>query len=409
MNKFKNMLLPLLVIFMILNMNGCSGVTMSDVVSGNIPTNDGQKVFLEAWSTIKDQYLDKTDNAQDWGKWKNRYFREIKTKDDAYVAINTMLESLNDPYTRFLPPSAFKEQNLSIDAKVYGIGVNISDVDHKITVVGVIDGTPAKKADLKPGDIILKVNNVNVSGLDLGKVADMVRGKAGTKVTLVILRDKKKTTKVITRKEIDIKSVYYKMLDKKYAYIQIVSFISQETPKEFSKALEETKSAKGIIIDLRGNTGGLLPNAVLISDMFLKKGIIVSIVGRNGDKEVIKAEAFDTYSDKPLVVLIDKGSASASEIMSGALQDNHRAKLVGTTSFGKGLVQKIQDLSDGSGINVTIAKYLTPDGRDINKKGIQPDVKVEITKADYLKHRDSQLKMAKQVLDKEIIETGTNK
>jgi len=366
-----------------------------------------QGIFLKSWKVIKNEYLDETYNNQDWDKWKDRYFDKIKTKEDAYVAIETMLESLNDPYTRFLPPSEFQEQDRSIDAKLYGIGVHIAKKNDRTVIVHVIEGTPAKEAGIKAGDIILKVNNTSAKGLDVKEVADIVRGKAGTKVSLEILRNKNIINKNILRKEINIKSVEYKILDNKYAYIHILSFISNETSIETANALEKTKNAKGIIIDLRGNYGGLLPNAVFIANMFIKKGTIVSIVDKTGYKETINAEPFEIYTNKPIIILINQASASASEILSGALKDHKRAILVGERSFGKGLVQKIVSLPDGSGLNVTIAKYLTPKGTDINKKGIQPDYRVKVTEKDFIKNYDPQLAKAKQVLASELSKNAT--
>lgn len=357
-----------------------------------------QDIFMYAWKTIKDQYVDKTCNDQDWSRWRKKYLDQIKTREDAYVAIETMIESLNDPYTRFLPPYEFAEQNRNIDAELYGIGVHIAKVKDKVVIIHIIDGTPAKEAGLKTGDIILKVNNDTTKGMDLKEIANRVRGKIGTSVTLKILRDKKEIVKEITRKKINLKSVEYKVLKGNYAYIKISSFISSETSFEMLKALSSTKDTKGIILDLRGNHGGLLPNAIFISNMFVDKGDIVSIVDRYGHKKTIKAEEGIKITDKPLVVLINQASASASEILSGALKDHKRAILVGETTFGKGFVQKIQRLPDGSGINITIAKYLTPKGTDIDQKGIHPDYVIELTREDFLKDRDPQLEKARQLI-----------
>ncbi len=358
--------------------------------------------FLSAWHALEDQYIDSTFNHQKWSRWKDRYFPLIKTKQDCYLAINTMVESLNDPYTRFLPPSEFKEQDRNIDAKLFGIGVHISKIKDNVVVVNVIEDTPAFKAKLKMGDIIFKVNDTLTKGLTLKEVAQIVRGKAGTVVSLTILREKKELIKKITREEIYIKSVKHKMLKDKYAYINLSSFISSDATKEMRQALKETNNAQGIILDLRGNNGGLLPNAILISNMFLSKGTIVSIVDKNGNKQTVKAKHSRMLSTKPMVILINGGSASASEILSGALQDNNRAKLIGEKTFGKGLVQKIHQLPDGSGINITVAKYLTPNDNDINKKGIEPDYLVELTQKDFLKLKDPQLDKAIKVLAIEI-------
>lgn len=363
--------------------------------------NEAQRLFLTSWNTIKNEYYDKSLNSQNWEKWKAKYLENIETQDDAYIAIESIIESLNDPYTRFLRPDAFEEQNMSINAKLYGIGVNISDINGKPTIVGVIDDTPAQKACLRLGDVIVGVDGHDTTGFTLKDIAKLVRGEAGAPVELSIFRDKKKFDVHIVREEIHLKTVKMEMLDK-IAHITISSFLSQDTPKEFIQALMQTSDSQGIILDLRGNTGGLLPNAVIIANMFLPEGNIVSIVDRDGKRTDITAKYNSSYVKKPLVVLIDEGSASASEILSGALKDYDRATLVGETSFGKGLVQKIQPVPTGSAINITIAKYLTPSGADIHKKGIEPDYEVELSPDDFIAEKDPQLDKAKALLD-EII------
>jgi len=377
---------------------------LSSIENTNV-TPDG--VFNRAWRVVKNNYIDTTCNHQDWEKWQDRYGNKIKTKEDSYVAIESIVESLNDPYSRFLKPEEFAEQDRSIDAKLFGIGVHIADIKGNAVIVNVIEDTPASKAGLKAGDRILKVNSKSTKGLPLKDVADTVRGKAGTKVILVLLRDKKQLTKTILRKEIKIKAVKYKMLDNKYAYIKISTFISNDTAFEVAQALKATEKAKGIIIDLRGNHGGLLPNAIMISNMFIKKGTIVSVVDRDGSKQTFNAEPENIMTSKPTVVLINGESASASEILSGALKDHKRALLIGEKTFGKGLVQRILKLPDGSGINLTVAKYLTPNGNDIGHKGIKPDYKVVMTEKEFLAGKDSQLNKAKQVLAVELNKTKT--
>lgn len=375
---------------------------LSSIENANV-TPDG--VFNRAWRIVKNNYLDKTCNDQNWDKWQKRYDDKVKNKEDSYVAIDSMVESLNDPYSRFLKPDEFAEQDRSIDAKLFGIGVHIADFKGNAVIVNVIEDTPAAKAGLKTGDRILKVNNKSTKGIPLKDIADSVRGKAGTKVVLVLLRDKKQLTKTISRKEIKLKSVKYKILDKKYAYIKISTFISENTAYEVAEALKSTEKTKGIIIDLRGNHGGLLPNAIMISNMLIKKGIIVSVVDRNGGKQEFKAEPESFITSKPAIVLINGESASASEILSGALKDHKRALLIGETTFGKGLVQRILKLPDGSGINLTVAKYLTPNGIDIGHKGIKPDYKVVMTEKELITGKDIQLNKAIQVLASELNKT----
>lgn len=356
-----------------------------------------QKLFDKSWKTIKKHYYNKDMNEQDWYRWKAHYQGKIKTEDDAYVAINTMLASLNDPYSKFLSKKEFSELNTSIDSKITGIGVNILSNAGKIIILNVIEGTPASSSGVKSGDIIFSVNKKEVSGMTVSDVAGLVRGPENSTVELTLLRNDKKIIKTIKRKEIKIKTVK-SSVDKNIGYIQILSFIGSTTSNEFIEALEKTEKTDGLILDLRGNPGGLLPNAIFIANLFISKGKIVSIVGRNGFKQDFTAQETNYNIKKPLVVLIDHSSASASEILSGALKDYKKAKLVGTTTYGKGMVQQVIPMPNETGLNLTIAKYLTPNGTDINKKGITPDINIELTFDDLKKNNDTQLDMAKKIM-----------
>ena len=360
-----------------------------------------QRLFDRTWRVISKEYYEPTLNHQDWYRWKNRYHGRIKTLDDAKVAIDTMIASLDEPYTRFMTQKDFEELTTSITSKIYGIGVNIYSKSGKTEIFNVMQGTPADFAGLKQGDIITHVDGKDIAGMNVSEVAALVRGPENSIVELTILRDGKKFNKIIKRKEIKIKSVKSSVLDNHIGYIKIVSFMSGTTPNEFIEALNNTKDTDSLIIDLRGNTGGLLDNAVFIADRFINQGTIVDIIYRNGYKKTIRARNEGTPLDKPVVVLVNGTSASASEILSGALKDAHKATLVGNKTFGKGLVQKVVPLPNSTGLNVTIARYLTPNGTDINKLGIKPDVEVG-TDIDFLieDKTDVQLEKAKEILNK---------
>lgn len=361
-----------------------------------------QKLFDKTWKVIYKDYYEPSLNHQDWYRWRTRYQGKIKTDDDARVAIDTMIASLNEPYTRFMPQKDFEELTTSITSKIYGIGVNIYSNSGKIEIFNIIPSTPADFAGLKQGDIITAVDGKEINGMNISEVAALVRGPENSVVELSILRDGKKLTKKIKRKEIKIKNVKSSILDNHIGYIQIISFMGGTTPNEFMEALENTKNTDSIIIDLRGNTGGLLDNAVFIANMFIQQGEIVEIIYRNGYKKSIQANPEQKLLNKPVVVLVNGASASASEILSGALKDYHKAKLVGKKTFGKGLVQKVVPLPNKTGLNVTIARYLTPNGTDINKLGIKPDVEVGNEFDFYLNNKDDvQLNKAKEVLAKE--------
>lgn len=364
----------------------------------NRQSTDPKRLFLKTWRIVKSKYYDPTMNNQDWSRWNKRYVDRIKTQDDANVAIDSMIASLNDPYTQFLDKEEYKEQTTSIDAKITGIGVNIIALDGNVLIVSVVEDTPAEENGLKAGDIILSVNGKEVRGKTVSDVASLIRGKEGEQVKIELLRDKTKLTKNITRREIKIKSVKTKIIDKTIGYVQISSFISGDVTKEFIEALSKIQNCEGLIMDLRGNTGGLMPNAVFIADMFMTEGHIVSIVDRNKQRSDIDAQRKPYSINKPVVILVDQASASASEILGAALKENRKAILVGEQTFGKAMIQRIIPLPNETGLNLTIAKYLTPKGNDLNKNGITPDYIVSYTEQDFLKNRDPQLDKAKDVL-----------
>ncbi len=364
-------------------------------------TLNPQKFFDYTWQTVKNEYYDPNFNYQSWVKWKNHYRGKIKTPDDAKVAIETMLASLDDPYSRYLTKDEFAQQNTSIISKISGIGVNIISDAGKIKIINIIENTPAQFADLKVNDIIISIDGKKVSGMSLAEVANLVKGPSNTFVNVDILRDKEYISKKIIRKEISIKTVK-SSVDKNIGYIQISSFISNSTPNEFLEALENTDKTKGLIIDLRGNTGGLLQNAIFVANIFIQKGKIVSIVGRNGYHYDVMAQDTNVNINKPIILLIDGASASASEIFSGAMKDYHKAKLIGTKTYGKGMVQKIIPMPNQTGLNLTIAKYLTPNGNDINKRGIKPDIIQPLKRDDILAKKDTQLETAKALMSKMI-------
>jgi len=366
-----------------------------------------QKLYHNVWNIVRKNYYEQDMNGQNWHRWKHRYDGKIKTDEDAKVAIDTMLASLNDPYSRYMNKAEYNDQNTSINSKICGIGVNIASIAGKIQIVNIIEGTPAQNANLQAGDIIIDIDGKDANGLSISEVANLVRGPENTPVQITILRNNDKFVKKIIRKEIKIKTVK-SSVDNNIGYIQITSFIGSTTPNEFLEAAEKTKSTDGLVIDLRGNTGGLLPNAIFIANIFIHDGKIVSIVGRDGYSYDIQAQHTDFEIDKPVVILVDGGSASASEIFSGAMKDYHRAKLVGTKTYGKGMVQKIIPLENETGLNLTVAKYLTPSGTDINKKGIQPDYEIQFTEKNIRNKEDVQLNEAKKILGKMINQLAKN-
>lgn len=372
------------------------------VIRSNVQASTPIELYDNVWRLINTKYVDPTNNEQNWTKWRHKYDNVIKTDEDAYVAIDTMIASLNDPYTKFLNPKEFADETGSIKGSLKGIGIQIGVKEGKLMVIAPIEDTPAEKAGLMADDEILSIDGKSTKGITVDKAADQIRGEEGTQVTLVVKRkDLEPKSYTITRAEIEIKSISQKVpenvtMPSSIGYIRLSSFISRNASKEFADILTNSPDKKAFIVDLRSNPGGLLSNAIYISDMFLDGGAIVSTVDRDGYKDTQKASR-GVMTTKPLVIIINKGSASASEIFSGAMKDNKRAVLVGTQSFGKGLVQEINKLPDNSGVNITIQKYLTPNGTDIHKKGITPDVIVELTDENIKNKDDVQLKKAIEV------------
>ena len=403
LKRFAPGLLVLLLLAPLMMLGGCD--RMSGRSSGHVTDAQmkGEALYEEAWQLIRAEYVDGSFNGQNWDTWRYRFKGDIHDLDDAHVAIGTMVASLNDEYTRFLLPKSMKEQTMSIDSRLFGVGIQIAVRDHKLMVMSVLDETPAKMGGLMPKDLIMAIDGDVSTGFTVEQAAERIRGPEGTPVVLTIKRGDKKEFQVrLKRAEIKLKSVFTRELDdKRIGYIRISSFISENMEAELLEILTRLKNKEAIIIDLRGNYGGLFANAVEIADLLLEDGKIVSVTNRAGQNRVYMADPQVLYR-KPVVVLIDGGSASASEILSGALKDNNRAELIGTQSFGKGLVQKINEMSYGAGMNITISKYFTPAGTDINKKGIAPDIRVRFTEADLKARRDPQLKEAVSFLKKKI-------
>ena len=315
---------------------------------------------------------------------KKSYVEEVDTKKLIYGAINGMLAAL-DPHSSFMPPDTYKELKLDTKGEFGGLGIEISIKDAMLTVISPIEDTPAYRAGVKSGDQILKIDDKFTKDLSIMDAVKKMRGNKGSKVTLTIMRegfDKPKEFPLV-RDIIQVKSVKFKMLDDGYGYVRIAQF-QEKTTDDLQKALSslnETSKGKlrGLVLDLRNDPGGLLDQAVKVSETFLEEGkLIVYTEGREKDAQMrFSSRTGEKQPNYPIVALINSGSASASEIVAGALQDHKRAVVMGVQSFGKGSVQTIIPLSDNSGLRLTTAKYFTPSGRSIQAKGITPDIVVE--------------------------------
>ncbi len=330
-------------------------------------TYEKLKVFTEILSLVQSNYVD-----------------EVNSKELIYGAVKGMLETL-DPHSSFMPPDAFREMQVETQGSFGGLGIEITVKDRMLTVVAPIEGTPADRAGIHPGDRIVKIEGQLTKDMTLMDAVRRLRGPKGSKVTISILRDGQLEPIDVTlvREVIEVKSVRQKDLGDGIYYVRIASF-QERTSKDLERALEQAQksSSNALILDLRNDPGGLLNQAVAVSDMFLDKGqLIVYTRGRQKDQDLrFTAEHAAIYSTLPMVVLVNGGSASASEIVAGALQDWKRAVILGTKTFGKGSVQTVIPLSDGSGLRLTTAKYFTPKGRSIHGSGIVPDIVVELPK-----------------------------
>lgn len=315
---------------------------------------------------------------------KKSYVDEVDTKKLIYGAINGMLSSL-DPHSSFMPPETYKEMKIDTKGAFGGLGIEISIKDGILTVISPIEDTPAFKAGIKAGDQILKIDDKFTKDMNINEAVKLMRGPKGTKVVLTIMREgfDKPQEFTLVRDTIQVKSIRSRLMESGYGYIRIVQF-QEKTDEDISKALktlrEENKGdLKGLVLDLRNDPGGLLDQAVRVVEHFVPEGkLIVYTEGREKDSKMqFLSKKGGKETNYPIVALINGGSASASEIVAGALQDHKRAIIMGTQSFGKGSVQTIIPLSDDSGLRLTTARYYTPNGRSIQAKGITPDITVE--------------------------------
>lgn len=342
--------------------------------------------FWESWNLVHQQYVD-------------------QPVDDLKLmrgAISGMLGALGDEHTSYMDPDMFRSANMPMEGEYEGIGATMDTSVKPITVVSPFPDSPAEKAGLKPGDQVLKVDGEDVSAMDGSLVVRKVLGTAGTQVTLTILRkDQTEPFDVtITRAKIVLHSVVSKMMDNNIGYIQLTTFGDKST-EELKSALADmmAKKPKGLILDLRNNGGGYLQTAVEVISQFVPKGTVLIERYGDGSEKKYTAESGGLATQIPLVVLVNKGSASASEITAGAIQDYKRGTLVGETTFGKGSVQIWTPLQDDQGaVRITIARWLTPNGRQIHKVGLEPDVKVELTEEDFKAGKDPQLDKAVEIL-----------
>ena len=383
--------------------------------SSTLVTNNPKEIIDQVWQIIYRDFLDYSGKykVEDWIKLRKKILStKYLDNEDAYIVIKDMLTKLDDPYTRFLDPKEFNEMRIDTTGELMGVGIQISlDEDtNQIVVVSPIEGTPAFFAGIKPNDIIVSIDGKAIEGFSIDSTVNLIRGKKGTKVKLGIIRDDELLKVSLIRDRIEINVVESRINDTvpgaKIGYIRLKQF-NAKSPQEMSLSIKklEKQDPFGYVLDLRSNPGGLLEASIEIARQWINNGIIVSTKTKDGITDIRKGKG-RALTNRPVVVLIDQGSASASEILSGAIKDNNRGVLVGEKTFGKGLVQSVRSLSDGSGLTVTVAKYLTPSGKDINKNGIEPDIRADflfndkdkLTNLDLGTVKDSQYVVAENIL-----------
>ena len=349
---------------------------------------DSPKAVLdEAWQIVSREYVDSTFNQNDWQAVRQDLLsREYTSREEAYSALKDALERLEDPYTRFMTPERFKQLTEKTNGSLSGIGVRLRSVGdrERLMVQDPLPNSPASKAGLQSGDVILAIDGESTKGMKSRRASSLIRGEAGTDVKLTIERGGGEPFEIlVTRARIElpiVRSQVNQEGDLKVGYIRLNEF-SATAAKQMQDAIKTMEAADvdSYVLDLRANPGGLLRASIEIARMWLNQGSIVSTTDRGGQRRSERATE-TALTDAPMVVLVDQDSASASEILTGALQDNQRAVVLGTKTFGKALVQSVHRLADGSGIAVTVARYYTPSGVDINETGINPDVSVPLTR-----------------------------
>ncbi len=338
---------------------------------------------------------------------KNNYYgiKDVTDQEILYGAIKGAVQSTGDPYTVFFPPSDAKKFEEDLSGNFGGIGAEIGMQNEQLAIVAPMKNNPAEKAGLKAGDKILKIDDTVASGLTVDEAVKLIRGPVGTKVRFLIARDEWKEAKEVevTRATIIIPTLDSKIVDGDIAYIQLYNF-NGNAPSAFYDAAFSAlfQGAKGVVLDLRNDPGGYLEVAHDIAGWFLKRGdVVVREKLRSGDENLLRANGNQAFLNLPVVVLVDGGSASASEILAGALQDQRGIKLVGEKTFGKGSVQEVEYLKDGSSMKVSIAEWLTPKGHEINKKGLEPDVEIKLTEENTKDGRDPQYEKAMEIIKAE--------
>lgn len=341
-----------------------------------------------------------------WDQILQKYDGKADTQKMLFGAIKGMVSSLDDPYTVFMDPEESKDFLQELGGSVSGIGAEVGIKNNLLTVIAPISNSPAEKAGLRAGDIILKIDDQDTLNMSLDEAVMKIRGAAGTKVKLLTRRDKEEKTYEITREQVDIDSVKTNLRNDGIAVIEISRF-EEDTADKLKESANEliSKNVKGVILDLRNNPGGFLDSSISVSSEFIKDGVVVTEKKNDGSEEKsFKASGQGKIVDKkiPVTILINRGSASASEIVAGAIRDSGRGILIGEKTFGKGSVQEVLNIGQDSSLRVTVAHWFTPSGKSINKEGLKPDIEVKMTDEDFNLNKDPQLDKAIEYIKSKI-------
>lgn len=359
-----------------------------------------QRLFVHVWRTARNEYFDVSMNSQNWLRWRNRYLKHIKTMEDADIAINSMLASLNDPYTKFLVSDVYSKQKDVIDSKVTGIGIIVNKSGDSIVISHVMENSPAQKSQILPGDIILEINGKTVENQEVDKIFasdDLVKSKT---VKVKIKRNNKVIEKTLKKAVIPIRTMDYKITHDGIAIITLATIMGEQAISDFVNIIQVTNDADAIIIDLRDNYGGILLNAIEMANYMLDNEKIVSVESRGNNKFQIYASKEGIFKKKNIVILVNKNTASAAEILAGTLKDNLGAIVIGENTYGKNSIQQVIPMYNNTGLIITSNRYILPVSGDIHNKGITPDIYIRQKNNYSDRHNDKVMKEALKIVRK---------
>lgn len=356
-----------------------------------------KRLFVNSWRTVRNSYVDETLNNQDWTYWRKRYFKHIKTLDDANVAINSMLFSLNDPYSKFLLSNPFARQKMVIDSKISGIGVLFDKTGDDVVINHVFANSVAAEEDIQAGDTIVGINGEDTKNIQIEQLVEELNSGDEEKIKITIRRDNLLITKELTKKDLFVPTMEYKITTDNIAIVTLSSVTGEKAIKDFEEILVKTNLAKGLILDLRNNYGGTITNAILMANMMMNEKEIMRIKSRINHEYQIYSENEKIFTEKPIVILVNDKTASSAEILAGTLQVNLKAIVIGENTFGKNAIQQVLPMHNRTGLIITTDKYLLPNGKDIYKIGLTPDIFIKNET-----NKDIQLEEAEKLINEVV-------